>query len=56
MCIYTVKKQTFKIFYKKNPQGGYASLPNVPKLCVSGIKDTAKTANTKIEACHVAYS
>ena len=37
MCIYTVKKQ------KKFPQGGCATPPNVPKLGVSGVKDTAKT-------------
>ena len=40
MCIYTFKKQ--KIFKKKTiPQWGYATLPNVPKLGVSGVKDTA---------------
>ena len=40
MCIYTIKnKQT-----KKNiSQGGCATPPNVPKLCVSGVKDTVKT-------------
>ena len=37
MCIYTVKKQHL------NPQGGCATPPNVPKLGVSGVKDTAKT-------------
>ena len=41
MCIYTVKKQKFYI--KKGPQGGYVTPPNVPKLGVSGVKDTAKT-------------
>ena len=41
MCIYTVKKQN-KI---KNFQGGggCAIPPNVPKLGVSSVKDTAKT-------------
>ena len=40
MYIYTVKnkKQT-----KKMTQGGCATPPNVPKLGVSGVKDTAKT-------------
>ena len=39
MCIYTFKKQ--KLI--KIPQGGCATPPNVPKLGVSGVKDTAKT-------------
>ena len=39
MCIYTLIKQK----YKKNPQGGWVTPPNVPKLGVSGIKNTAKT-------------
>ena len=39
---------------KKNSQGGCACTPsNVPKLGVSGVKDTQKL--TKIEASHVAY-
>ena len=38
MCISTLKKQKLK-----NPQGGCATPPNVPKLGVSGEKDTAKT-------------
>ena len=42
MCIYTIKKQ-FKNFLKKIPQGGCATPPNVPKLGVSDVKDTAKT-------------
>ena len=41
MCIYTVKRQKRK--KKKNSQGGCATPPNVPKLGVSGLKDTAKT-------------
>ena len=41
MCIYTVKKQ--KVKKKLIPQGGCATLPNVPKLGVSGVKNTAKT-------------
>ena len=43
MCIYTVKKikieKKLKIFLK----GGCATPPNVLKLGVSGVKDTAKT-------------
>ena len=41
MCIYTLKKQFF--FNLKIPQGGCVTPPNVPKLGVSGVKDTAKT-------------
>ena len=40
MCIYTVKN---KIKNKKTLRGGCATPPNVPKLGVSGVKDTAKT-------------
>ena len=40
MCICTLKKQKLK---KKNLQWGCAPPPNVPKLGVSGVKDTAKT-------------
>ena len=39
MCIYTLIKQKIKKIIKI-PQGGCA---NVPKLGVSGVKDTAKT-------------
>ena len=46
MCIYTVKKQKLKKKY--NAQGGCATPPNVPKLCVSGVKDNAKT-NTDLD-------
>ena len=41
MCICTLKKQNLN--KKKNPQGGCATPPNVPKLGVSGVKDTPKT-------------
>ena len=41
MYIYTVKVKIKKIY--KNPQGGSATPPNVPKLGVSGVEDTAKT-------------
>ena len=42
MCRYTVKKQ--KIFFNlKSFQGGCTTPPNVPKLGVYGVKDTAKT-------------
>ena len=42
MCIYTVKKQKLKKILKI-PQGGCATPPNVLKLGVSDVKDTAKT-------------
>ena len=42
MCIYTLKKQNLKKKLKIL-QGGCATPPNVPKLGVSGVKDTAKT-------------
>ena len=38
MCIYTVKKQNLKKFLGGR---GCATPPNVPKLGVSGVKDTA---------------
>ena len=38
MCIYTFKRHKLK----KTPQGGCATPPNVSKLDVSGVKDTAK--------------
>ena len=43
MWIYTFKMK--KIFLKKYkiPQEGCATPPNVPKLDVSGVKDTAKS-------------
>ena len=44
MCIYTVKGQK-KFIIKKNPQRGCATTPNVPKLGVSVVKDTANTNN-----------
>ena len=51
MCIYTVKKQK-KIFNFKIPQGGCATPPNVPKLGVPGVKDTAKT-NKDFVSCYI---
>ena len=50
MCIYTVKKQKKK---KKIPQRGCATPPNVPKLGVSGIKDTAKTNKDLDMSCYI---
>ena len=38
VCIYTLKSKNFK-----NSSRGCATPPNVPKLDVSGVKDTAKT-------------
>ena len=45
MCIYTVKKQSNENCFKFSGGGGggCATPPNVPKLDVSGVKDTAKT-------------
>ena len=40
ICAYTQLKSKN---LKKNSQGGFATPPNVPKLGVSGVKDTAKT-------------
>ena len=51
MYIYTVKKQ--KIKNRKNSQGGCATPPNVPKLGVSGVKDTAKTYRDLGMSCYV---
>ena len=42
MCIYTVKKQKLKK-NKRFLKGGCTTPPNVPKLGVSCVKDTAKT-------------
>ena len=41
MCIYTVKRQTFK--NKFNSSWGVRDSTERPKLGVPGIKDTAKT-------------
>ena len=44
MCIYTVKNQIEKKkLENSHHQGGCSSPRNVPKLCVSGVKNTAKT-------------
>ena len=44
MCIYTVQKQKkFKIQKFFGGGGGCATPPNIPKLGVSGVEDTAKT-------------
>ena len=51
MCIYTVKKQ--KLQKKKNPQGGCATPPNVPKLTVSGVKLSAKTNKDLGMLCYI---
>ena len=55
MCIYTLKKQELK---KKILKWGCANPPNVPKLGVSGVKDTAKTNKDLCMSCylHVEYS
>ena len=44
MCIYTFKKQTLKKkFLNLKNLKKFLRPPNVPKLGVSGVKDTAKT-------------
>ena len=52
MCIYTVNKQNF-LKIKKNPQGGCATPPNVPKLGVSSVRDTAKTNKDCRMSCYI---
>ena len=44
MCIYTLKKQKLKKKLKVL-QEGCATPPNVPKLDIFGVKNTAKTNN-----------
>ena len=43
MCIYTVKNKIKNKNKKILRGGGCATPPNVPKLGVSGVKETAKT-------------
>ena len=52
MCIYTVKIPKFKI-KKKIPQEGCATPPNVPRLGVSGVKDTANTNKDLGMLCYI---
>ena len=47
MCIYTVKKQ------KNKSSRGCVSPPNVPKLVVSAVKDTAKTNKDLSMSCYI---
>ena len=51
MCIYTVKKQALKKT-KKIIQGRCETSQNVPKLSVSGVKDTAKTKDLGM-SCYI---
>ena len=46
MCAYTQLRTKF-------PRGGCATPPNVPKLGVSGVKDTAKTNKDLGMLCHI---
>ena len=48
MCICTVKKQKFK-----KSSRGCATPPNVPKLGVSGVKDTAKIIKDLGMSCYI---
>ena len=52
MCICTLKK---KLFLKKLkiPQRGCVTPPNVPKLCVSGVKDTTKINKDLGISCYI---
>ena len=43
MCIYTHLKKKIKKKVKNSSRGWCTTPPNVPKLGVSGVKDTAKT-------------
>ena len=51
MCIYTLKNNLNK--NKKIQQGGCATPPNVPKLGVSDVKDTAKTNKDLGISCYI---
>ena len=50
MCIYTVKKSKKKL---KILKGGCATPPNVPKLGVYGVKDTATTNKDLGMSCYI---
>ena len=52
MCICTLKK--IKILKKiQNPQGGCMTPPNVLKLGISRVKDTAKTNKDLGMSCYI---
>ena len=57
MCIYTVKKAKIKQKIT-NSSRGCVTPPNVPKLGVSGVKDTAETNKDLDMSCYkeVEYS
>ena len=50
MCIYTLKRQKFK---KVLRGGGCEIPPNVPKLGVSGVKNTAKINKVLDTLCYI---
>ena len=52
MCIHTIQEKTLK---KKNliSRGWSATPPNVPKLGVSGVEDTAKTNKDFGMSCYI---
>ena len=54
-CVYA---NVSNLNFKNDPQGGCATSPNVPKLSVSGVKDTAKTNKDLGMSCYrqVRYS
>ena len=49
--MHTLKAKTFKKFL--NSQWGCATPPNVPKLGVSGVKDTAETNKDLGRSCYI---
>ena len=49
MCIYTLKNQKIKKFLR----GGCATPLNVPKLRVSGVKDTTETNKDLGMSCYM---
>ena len=52
MCKYTHKRHKL-LKNKEIPQGGCATLLNVPKLGVSGVEDTAKTNKDWGMSCYI---
>ena len=54
MCIYTLKNQKSKKNYKFLKGGGGCATPtNIPKLGLSGVKDTAKTNKDLGMLCYI---
>ena len=51
MCIYTVEMETLKKI--KIPHWGCVTPPNIPKLGISGLKDTTKTNKAWSMLCDI---